>query len=77
MSETKTTTETLMIADFLLVQRALRQKQAGDAVLDFTARQISERYQLGPLDRMDLETGIITRITPDEADRAGEEVAHG
>lgn len=60
------TIERLQAHDFLILQRALRQKQAGDAVLDFVARQISERYQLGPLDRMDLETGIITRITPDE-----------
>ena len=71
------TIERLQTPDFLLLQRALRQKQAGDAVLDFTAREIGARYQLGPMDRMDLETGIITRITPDEADRGGEEAAHG
>lgn len=71
------TIERLQTPDFLLVQRALRQKQAGDAVLDFTARQISERYQLGPMDRMDLETGIITRIQPDDEASAGQEAAHG
>lgn len=52
--------------DTLLMSRALRQKEAGAAIYDFTLKQLVAFYGLGQMDQIDVELGVVVRITPDE-----------
>jgi len=71
----QTITESVTPSDLALGKNALLQEQIAASTLQFVQAHLAKVYQLGPSDSLDMTSGIITRIVPDEPQAAEED--HG
>ena len=53
--------ETLSPTDLALLTKAHTQLQAAQSNYNFVSTHVTEVYQIGPKDSIDISTGIITR----------------